>query len=101
MPMRVITFKADDDFIESVNKFAKALGVDRSWLIRFALQQLMSRDLRELKKMTYNRYGTLGRIDLSRDIVCLDLSIDEILRLKKISSDPVQAIRHLIRLIPD
>jgi len=102
LALRVITFKASDDLIEAVDKLSKALGVDRSWLIRFALQQLLSHDLRELRKMTYNRYSIYnGGIDLlSRDVVCIDLTIDEVLKLKKISPDLRQSIKYLIEAIP-
>jgi len=52
--------------------------------------------------MTYNRYSIYnGGIDLlSRDVVCIDLTIDEVLKLKKISPDLRQSIKYLIEAIP-
>jgi len=101
--LRVITFKASDEFIEELDRVSKILGIGRSDLIRYALNEVLSRDIRILRKsLTYSRYGICnGVLDIvSRDIVCLDLTVDEILRLKKINDDPVKAIKHLIRVVP-
>ena len=100
--LRVITFKADSVLVEELDRVSKILGVGRSELIRYALNEVLSRDIRILRKsLTHSRYGICnGVLDIvSKDIVCIDLTVDEILRLKKINDDPVKAIKHLIEVI--
>ena len=79
--MRVITFKAEDEFIEKLHKAMNVLGYDnRSDLIRQALTKIME------------------VVDGSRKVVCLELTTDELMYLNLISRDPAIAIKRLIRI---
>ena len=98
--LRVVTFKADSVLVEELDRVSKILGVGRSELIRCALHELLSRDPRVLRKMFMPRYSWLAGSIGFHDIICIDLTADEMLRLKKINDDPVRAIKHLIEVIP-
>lgn len=80
MPKRVITFKADDEFIEKMHRAMKVLGLNRSELIRTAVLKVVN-----------SLEGD------NRTTVCLELSSEELIYLKLISNDPIVAIKHLIR----
>ena len=78
--LRVITFKADDEFIERVHRFMKLTGVEnRSDLIRQAIMKIIS------------------SIDDGNAIVCIELSSEELLYLRLLSKDPVVALKKLLR----
>jgi len=78
--LRVITFKADDEFIERVHRFMKLTGVEnRSDLIRQAVLKIIS------------------SLDNGKAIVCLELSREELFYLNIIAKDPAIAIKQLIR----
>ena len=80
MPMRVITFKADDEFIERVHRAMLLTGVEnRSDLIRQAVLKIIS------------------SLDNGKAIVCLELSREELFYLNIIAKDPAIAIKQLIR----
>jgi len=100
--LRVITFKASEDLIEAVDKLAKILNVDRSELIRFALLQLLKRDPLEIHRMMRNGNGFyyLDRVHGFTRMVCLELSPEEIIKLRNINEDIGYSIKHLIELIP-
>jgi len=80
MGKRVITFKADDEFIEKMDKAKNILGLNRSEFIRTAVLKIVS---------SLENDG--------KTIVCLELSSEELLYLRLISNDPVVAVKHLIR----
>jgi len=80
MGKRVITFKADDEFIEKMDKAKNVLGLNRSEFIRTAVLKIVS---------SLENDG--------KTIVCLELSSEELLYLRLISNDPVVAVKHLIR----
>ena len=79
MPLRVVSFKADDKFIEKLLHASKSLGVNRSDLIRQAILKIIS------------------SLDNGGAIVCLELTSEEQLFLKLLSNDPVIALKKLLR----
>jgi len=79
MPLRVVSFKADDKFIEKLLHASKSLGVNRSDLIRQAVMKVIS------------------SIDDGNAIVCIELSSEELLYLRLLSKDPVVALKKLLR----
>ena len=79
MPMRVITFKADEGFLERLDKASKTLKINRSDLIRQAILKIIS------------------SLDNGGAIVCLELTSEELLFLKLLSDDPVIALKKLLR----
>ncbi|MCD6422040.1 hypothetical protein J7L13_01670 [bacterium] len=83
--MRVLTFKADDDFIEKMHLTMIKLGIEnRSELIRLGIQYIMN--------FAGNGNG----------VVCIKLSEQEYSFLKTISDDPLIALKKLIWVhIPD
>jgi len=78
MPLRVITFKASDDLIEKLLQASKALGINRSDLIRQAIMKIVS------------------SVNGDRTIICLELSNEELMYLSLIAKDPVVAVKRLI-----
>ena len=79
MPMRVVTFKADEGFLERLDRASKTLEVNRSDLIRQAILKIIS------------------SLDNGGAIVCLELTSEEQLFLKLLSNDPVIALKKLLR----
>ncbi len=79
MPMRVVTFKADEGFLERLDRVSRILGVNRSDLIRQAIMKIVS------------------SLDNGKTIVCLELTPEELLYLSLIARDPVVALKKLLR----